>query len=200
MRHLLLLALCACSTPSQGWDLHETARERIGVGARVSAGAVRGDMSATLNVQKSRTRFETATDNVSGTGERIRIEGFKELAGGRLEIGAFMSSTDMDYAKTQDVGLSFRAFMGEAKLRPYVEIRAGYRDQTMPGTVPGSLEVVDSGGGWVGGLGVGAELELTKSLGAFLQIDLDYAEVDIGSAFTSTTTEIGVMLGGTVRF
>lgn len=203
MRYLsliLVLALGACSTST-----FKSRLKPIGVGLRVGAGATLGSLSATQIVPKSRTTSVAQQDDFSGDGFRGRVEVFKTLARKRaLEVGLYASRGAMDYeeedVQTQSLGLSLRGFLRPEGLRPYVEVRGGYREQEQGSVVPGSPDTRLSGDGWTAGLGIGLEVPLGGNFGMFLQLDADYAEVDIGGAFTGNTAELGVLLGGTVRF
>lgn len=203
MRYLsliLVLALGACSTST-----FKSRLKPIGIGVRIGAGAALGNLSATQIVQKSRATFAAEHGDFDGDGFRGKVEVFKTLARKRaLEVGLYASRGAMDYegedVDTETFGLSVRGFLRPEGLRPYIEVRGGYREQEQGSVVPGSPDTRLSGDGWTAGLGIGLEVPLGGNFGMFLQLDADYAEVDIGGAFTGNTAELGVLLGGTVRF
>lgn len=203
---ILTLALGACSSTPRGWDLESRSLPKVGVAIRASGGMHTGQMGATLKVPRG-----VLQDTFSGTGTRSRIEVSKTLRNGRLELGVFVARGETNYegedgsraegdVDTEDFGVVLRGYMVEGDLRPYVEVRGGVRKQTQGSVVPGFEDVRLSGDGWLVGLGVGMEYTFCNYFGAFIQVDGEYAEVDIGSNFSSNTTEVGISIGGVLRF
>ncbi len=199
MRYLLLIMLFAGCTSAPTFS--NIARPgKLDWGMRAGASVVTGKHSATLQVQKSRDRFETISDSTSGSGFRGRAELFRRF--GQKEFGVHFAMGEMDYADTttSDVGLTYRNFFQKKDLRPYTEVRVGLRSQEQAGILGGSPDVRGSGRGLAAGFGVGVEKTISDQFGLFLQLDVDYSTMDIGNDFNGRTLEWGAMVGGTVRF
>lgn len=198
MRYLILfMALGACSTTdSFGLPVHQ---DPTGIGVRASATVATGELTATRTVQKSRNGFAVEQTSETGSGGGGRFEIFKTL--GDYQLGAFYGSQSMDYADSEDIGLTLRGYFmrpGE-NLRPYSEVRVAYRTTEMGSVVPGSPDIRDSAGGLSTGLGLGLEYKLGRGVSTFLQLNGNYHEVSI-SATDTNAVELEVQFGFGVTF
>jgi len=158
--------------------------------ARFSAGA--SALQATAEVEDNAgTRSNTADSDRT----KVNLE-LTNVQEDGLEVGLLLGFSEGDVGEVEstnyDIGAAARQFFTEGTLRPYVEGRIGYRraelyDPVLFGKGASDMLLL--------GAGAGVQLDITESLGLFVQGNYDYAH---GDRFS--TDGFGVTFGGTVSF
>lgn len=147
----------------------------------------------------------TDSDKSSGVSGRVELAGptsIRNTTAG-LYVGGGRASFDPGVATVDEQHLSLggvlRGYLGEGRLRPFAEVRGGYRHTFLDVSQQGFAKDIGDGAGFEIGAGAGLELRISNRFSIFGQVDFEHATTEIND-FRADFGGPQAFIGGEIRF